>query len=49
MRPTTKIDELANELLDTTVANNPTYATYLGMPGGEGDLDDLSPAAIERD
>jgi uncharacterized protein (DUF885 family) len=49
MRPITKIDELANELLDTTVANNPTYATYLGMPGGEGDLDDLSPAAIERD
>ncbi len=49
MRPVTKIDELANEFLEINVANNPTYATYLGMPGGEGDMDDLSPAALERD
>ncbi len=49
MRPITKIDELANELLETTVAKNPTYATYLGMPGGEGDLDDLSPKALAEE
>lgn len=49
MRPITKIDELANELLDITVANNPTYATYLGMPGGEGELDDLSPKALAQE
>ncbi len=49
MRPVTKIDELANEFLDTSVANYPTYATYLGMPGNEKELDDLSPAALERD
>ena len=49
MRPVTKIDELANEFLDTSVANYPTYATYLGMPGNERELDDLSPSALERD
>ncbi len=49
MRPVTKIDELANEFLDTSAANYPTYATYLGMPGNEKELDDLSPAALERD
>ncbi len=49
MRPVTKIDELANEFLDTSVSNYPTYATYLGMPGNEKELDDLSPAALERD
>jgi uncharacterized protein (DUF885 family) len=49
MRPVTKIDELANEFLDTSVANYPTYATYLGMPGNEKELDDLSPSALERD
>ncbi len=49
MRPVTKIDQLANEFLDTSVANYPTYATYLGMPGNEKELDDLSPSALERD
>lgn len=49
MRPTSKIDELANELVKTMAKNYPTFATSIGFPGGEGDLDDHSPQALERD
>jgi uncharacterized protein (DUF885 family) len=49
MRPTTAIDALANELVAQMAKNYPSYATSLGLPGSEGDMDDYSPAAVDRD
>ena len=49
MRPVSQIDQLANELVKTMAKNYPTFATSIGFPGGEKDLDDHSPAALERD
>lgn len=49
MRPLTPIDQLANEYLAQLVKNYPSFATSLGFPSGQADMDDLSPAALERD
>jgi uncharacterized protein (DUF885 family) len=49
MRPTTKIDELANELVKTLAKNYPSFATSIGFPGGEREMDDHSPEALKRD
>jgi uncharacterized protein (DUF885 family) len=49
MRPTSKIDELANEYVKTIARNYPSFATSIGFPGGEGDMDDYSPNAVQRD
>jgi uncharacterized protein (DUF885 family) len=43
-RPQTDIDRIAEAHLDREVALSPITATYLGLPGHESDLDDLSPA-----
>ena len=49
MRPLTPIDQLANDYLAQLVKNYPSFATSLGFPSGEADMDDHSPAALERD
>jgi uncharacterized protein (DUF885 family) len=49
MRPTSPIDLLANEYVAQLAKNYPSFATSLGFPGGEADMDDYSPEAIERD
>ena len=40
MRP---VDDLASRFVDETVALSPSSATYLGIPGYDDKLDDLSP------
>lgn len=49
MRPESQIDKLANEFVKTLAKNYPSFATSIGFPGGERDLDDHSPEALERD
>lgn len=46
-RPQTEIDRIAEAHLDAEVELSPITATYLGIPGHEGELDDLSPAGFE--
>mgnify|MGYP000054686887 CR=1 FL=1 len=41
----TQIDQIADAYLNWMVAESPSYATYIGVPGGEDKLDDESPAA----
>lgn len=41
-RPTTDIDRIAEAHFDAEVALSPIDATYLGIPGHDEDLDDLS-------
>ncbi len=54
-RQPTAVDAVADAHFDAVVASSPIEATYLGVPGGETDLDDLSPdgyahhAQIARD
>ncbi len=54
-RQRTPVDAVAEAHFDAVVAASPIEATYLGVPGGEGELDDLSPdgyahhAQIARD
>ena len=48
-RELTPIDKLANEVIALAVSRYPSYATYLGRPGGEGDMDDHSPDALKQD
>ncbi|MBC9822668.1 DUF885 domain-containing protein [Terrabacter sp. MAHUQ-38] len=43
-RPQTDVDRIAESYFDAAVALSPISATYLGVPGREEDLDDLSPA-----
>jgi uncharacterized protein (DUF885 family) len=43
-RPQSEVDRIAERYFDAAVALSPINATYLGVPGGEEDLDDLSPA-----
>ena len=43
-RPRTDVDRIAETYFDAAVALSPINATSLGVPGGEEDLDDLSPA-----
>jgi uncharacterized protein (DUF885 family) len=45
MRNPTAIDQIADAYLDWMVAESPSYATYIGRPGGEDKLDDESPEA----
>ncbi|MEN9715673.1 MAG: hypothetical protein RJA35_1140 [Actinomycetota bacterium] len=47
-RTPSEIDKLADSYLDWMVQQSPSYATYLGRPGGEDQLDDESPAAHEK-
>ena len=43
-RRQTDVDRLAEKYLDALVELSPIQATYLGVPGREDELDDLSPA-----
>jgi uncharacterized protein (DUF885 family) len=43
-RPTTDLDRIANDYLDALVKLSPITATYLGIAGHDGDLDDFSPS-----
>jgi uncharacterized protein (DUF885 family) len=42
-RQPTAVDAVADAHFDAVVASSPMEATHLGVPGGESDLDDLSP------
>lgn len=46
-RAQTEIDRIAEAYLDASVELSPIEATYLGVPGREDALDDLSPAGLE--
>lgn len=46
-RPQTEIDRIAEAHLDAEADLSPITATYLGLPGHDGELDDLSPAGFE--
>jgi len=41
-----EINELSNAYVVEYARNSPMMATYLGLPGGEDQLDDLSPAGL---
>lgn len=43
-RPESAIDKLANAWVDQLAAFSPSFATYIGYPGGETKLDGYSPA-----
>ncbi|WP_435199760.1 DUF885 domain-containing protein [Janibacter sp. GS2] len=45
-RPQTAIDRIAETHFDAEVALSPIGATYLGIPGHDEDLDDLSPDGL---
>ena len=47
-RPTTDVDRLADGYFDAVVAASPMTATYLGVPGGEDRLDDLSLESLQE-
>jgi uncharacterized protein (DUF885 family) len=47
-RKPTAIDQIADSYLDWMVDESPSYATYIGRPGGEDKLDDESPAAAAK-
>ena len=49
MREKTAIDNLADSYLAQLAANYPSFATSIGLASGAADMDDYSPAAIERD
>ena len=49
MREKTAIDNLADSYLAQLAKNYPSFATSIGLPSGAADMDDYSPAAIERD
>jgi uncharacterized protein (DUF885 family) len=42
-RTPTAVDAVADAHFDAVVASSPIEATFLGVPGGESELDDLSP------
>ena len=46
-RQRTAIDELADSYLGAAIDLDPTIATYLGLPGREQELPDLSPDGLE--
>ncbi len=48
-RAETQIDELANQLVKDQAATYPSFATSIGYPGGEGDMDDYSPEALAQE
>jgi uncharacterized protein (DUF885 family) len=49
MRSKSAIDNLADGYLAELAANYPSFATSIGLASGAADMDDYSPAAIERD
>ncbi len=49
MREKTAIDNLSDSYLAQLAKNYPSFATSIGLPSGAADMDDYSPAAIERD
>ena len=48
-REETEIDKIANDWVRQLAKRSPSYATYLGFPGGEKDVDDFSPDALKQD
>jgi len=44
-RTPSQIDQIAENWVDTVCAMQPTFATYIGRPGGDDKLDDHSPEA----
>ncbi len=48
-RPETEIDKVANDWVKHLAKRSPSYSTYLGFPGGEGEMDDYSPDALKQD
>ncbi len=48
MREPSAIDAIANDHVEALVAHSPLAATYLGVPGRDGELDDFSPGAAQR-
>ncbi|WP_018155285.1 DUF885 domain-containing protein [Demetria terragena] len=46
-RKTTAVDHIAEEHHAETLKLSPIAATYLGVPGHDGELDDFSPAGFE--
>jgi uncharacterized protein (DUF885 family) len=49
MRQKSAIDNLADDYLAQLAANYPSFATSIGLASAAADMDDYSPAAIERD
>ncbi len=47
-RPSTQVDAIAEEWVDTELELLPEYRVYLGRPGREGEYADYSPAGAER-
>ena len=48
-RTPSEIDFLANNWVEQLAAFYPSFATDIGYPGGEGDMDDHSPAALAKE
>jgi uncharacterized protein (DUF885 family) len=48
-RTETAIDLLANELVIDMASRYPSFATDIGYPGGESDMDDHSPEALAKE
>ena len=46
-RPTSAVDDIANDYFNAAVELSPTMATYLGIPTRQDELDDVSPAGLE--
>jgi uncharacterized protein (DUF885 family) len=47
-RTPSKIDQIADAWVDKLAELQPTFATYIGRPGGDDKLDDHSPEASEQ-
>jgi uncharacterized protein (DUF885 family) len=47
-RTPSKIDQLADAWVDKIAELSPSFATYIGRPGGDDKLDDYSPEASEH-
>jgi uncharacterized protein (DUF885 family) len=48
-REPSEIDQIANDWLKKMAEMSPSFATYIGQPGGEDKLDDVSPEAQHRE
>ena len=48
-REPSEIDKIANAWLQRMAEMSPSFATYIGQPGGEDKLDDVSPEAQHRE
>ena len=46
-RPSSAVDDIANDYFNAVVEQSPTTATYLGIPLRQDELDDVSPAGLE--